>query len=300
MMYQIQRTLSLICLLVLGGTTLMLAQKDEAALRRADQMPTFKDCPEGDVACTKEKLRAYIDENLKYPKEAKDAQTGGAAIVSFVIEKNGKVSEVETMVDPGMGIGKEAIRVIQSLNKSKLKWRPGVNEGKKVRVKMIQSVQFNMELEAKPEAEKTEEVAPGEEVFMTVEEMPKFEGCAELTTEEAQRCTFNGIVKHVQTNLKYPEEAKLKNVEGMVLVSFVVDKSGKLRDAKVIQALSPECDKEALRVVSSIPNWTPGMLSGNAVHVRMNIPIQFRPAKKKEQPKEEAPKKQEEKKEGGN
>ena len=106
-----------------------------------------------------------------------------------------------------------------------------------------------------------------DEVFMVVEEMPEFPG-----GEEA-------LLEYLRSNLQYPERCKENNIQGRVLVTFVINKDGKIVDPAVVKSAGPEgveLDVEALRVVSSMPTWTPGKQRGEAVCVKYTVPVTFR------------------------
>ncbi|MBA4321295.1 MAG: hypothetical protein C0408_00610 [Odoribacter sp.] len=101
------------------------------------------------------------------------------------------------------------------------------------------------------------------EVFVVVEEMPQFPGGDEA------------LLKFISTNVVYPKTAKDKNIQGRVIVRFVVGSDGTVRDAEVLKSVDPELDAEALRVVSSIPKWQAGLQGGEPVDVYYSIPIVF-------------------------
>lgn len=103
-----------------------------------------------------------------------------------------------------------------------------------------------------------------EKVFDMVEQMPQFPGGQ---TE---------LLKYIANHLKYPTIAAENGVQGRVTCQFVVGKDGKVRDVKVIKTLDPYCDKEAIRVIMSMPNWIPGKQNGAAVAVKYTVPITFR------------------------
>lgn len=105
----------------------------------------------------------------------------------------------------------------------------------------------------------------GEEVFYIVEEMPTFNG-GEPATE------FRIFIGQ---NLKYPKSAEENGIEGRVIIQFAVDKNGDVVDATVVRSISPELDKESVRVVMSSPKWTPGKQGGKAVKVLFTFPINF-------------------------
>jgi protein TonB len=100
-------------------------------------------------------------------------------------------------------------------------------------------------------------------VYYTADEMPVYPG-----GEAALR---NFLVK----NINYPEKAKKEGKTGKVYVEFVVNKKGKVTDAKVAKGVCPELDAEALRVISLLDKWTPGKKKGKPVKVAFTLPIQF-------------------------
>ena len=102
-----------------------------------------------------------------------------------------------------------------------------------------------------------------DDVFVVVEEMPEFPG-----GESALR-------QYIASEVKYPEEAKKGGIQGKVFVTFVVDKTGKAVNPKIARSASPSLDKEALRVVGSMPTWKPGKQKGENVAVQYTMPISF-------------------------
>lgn len=111
-----------------------------------------------------------------------------------------------------------------------------------------------------------EEKKPVEEnkVFTAVEQMPQFPG------GDAE------LMKHIQENLKYPPVAMENNIQGRVVVQFVVTKTGKIGEVKVVRSKDPDLDKEAVRVVKTLPDFIPGKMNGQAVAVWYTLPITFK------------------------
>ncbi len=103
-----------------------------------------------------------------------------------------------------------------------------------------------------------------DEVFMVVEVQPEFPG------------GMQALMKFLGDNIKYPEEAQKNKIQGRVIVNFVVNKDGSLSDFKVVRGQDPLLDAEAIRVISTMPNWKPGMQRGQTVKVRYTLPIVFR------------------------
>ena len=102
-----------------------------------------------------------------------------------------------------------------------------------------------------------------EEFFMVVENMPEFPG-GDL-----------GLMKYIQKNVRYPAIAKEYNITGKVYVSFIVDKTGSVTNVKIVRGVDKNLDAEALRVVKSLPKYTPGRQMGRPVRVMFTIPINF-------------------------
>lgn len=106
---------------------------------------------------------------------------------------------------------------------------------------------------------------------------PYFKGCESLEGEEAKmNCTKKKVFEFILNNLKYPSSAKAKNIEGKVLVQFTIDTDGYIKDATIIQGIGGGCDKEALRVVNAMPNWTPANKEGKKVAVQQTLPFLFK------------------------
>ncbi len=83
-------------------------------------------------------------------------------------------------------------------------------------------------------------------------------------------------MQYLRDNIKYPKESHEKKIEGRVIVNFVVNTDGSISDVSVIRGIDPMLDAEAMRVISEMPNWKPGMQRGEAVRVRFTLPIVYR------------------------
>ena len=116
------------------------------------------------------------------------------------------------------------------------------------------------EVIAEPEPPKVEE----SKVFDVVEEMPQFPGGP------------SALFEYLSKNIKYPVVAEENGVQGRVIVTFVVERDGSITDVKVVKSVDPSLDKEAQRVVKSMPHWIPGKQNGSAVRVKYTVPVTFR------------------------
>ena len=104
----------------------------------------------------------------------------------------------------------------------------------------------------------------GKEVFKYVEQMPQYPG------GEKQ------MMKYLSQNIKYPVEAQKQGIQGTVVCRFIVSLTGEVTDVTILKSLTTEIDEEAIRVVSGMPNWTPGKQGGKEVSVYYTLPIRFR------------------------
>jgi len=83
-------------------------------------------------------------------------------------------------------------------------------------------------------------------------------------------------MQYLNSNIKYPVVAQENGVQGRVVVSFVVEKDGSITDVRVVRSVDPSLDREATRVVKSMPHWIPGKQNGSAVRVKYNVPVSFK------------------------
>ncbi|MDO4163064.1 MAG: energy transducer TonB [Bacteroides sp.] len=111
-----------------------------------------------------------------------------------------------------------------------------------------------------------EEEEPEEQtIFEVVEQMPEFPNGG-----------MAGLMQFLSKNIKYPTIAQENGTQGRVTVQFVVNKDGSIVDAKVLRGVDPYLDKEALRVIGTMPKWKPGMQRGKPVRVKYTVPVMFR------------------------
>lgn len=103
-----------------------------------------------------------------------------------------------------------------------------------------------------------------EKIFTAVEEQPSFPGGTAA------------MYKFLSENIHYPEMAAQNNIQGRVTVQFVVEKDGSIGEVKVVRGKDPDLDKEAVRVVKSMPKFTPGKMNGQAVRVWYTLPVNFK------------------------
>ena len=101
-------------------------------------------------------------------------------------------------------------------------------------------------------------------IFTVVEQMPLFPG------------GDAALMGYLRDNIHYPTVAAENGVQGRVVVGFVVERDGSITDVNVLRSVDPSLDREAMRVVKSMPKWTPGKQNGSAVRVKYQVPVTFR------------------------
>ena len=103
-----------------------------------------------------------------------------------------------------------------------------------------------------------------EEIFRAVEQMPMFPG------------GDAALMKYLSSHIQYPTMAMENNIQGRVIVQFVVTKTGKIGEVKVVRSVDPDLDAEAVRVCKSLPDFIPGKMNGQAVNVWYTLPVTFK------------------------
>ena len=252
-------------------------QKKGDVYVKVEQMPSF---PGGLDA-----QQRFIVNGLKYPVEAQTKGIQGRVTIRYVVKSTGEISDIEVIrgIDPLLD--NEAIRIVKSMPK----WDPGKQGGKAVDVYYTLPVVFRLAGTTKkvepggdpneivavgygaPQEKKVgvaslKEGSPDDKMkpFITVEQMPSFPGGESAMHE------------YISNNLKYPEDAQKNGIQGRVTVRFIVRSSGEVSDVSVIRGIDPGMDKEAARMVGSMPKWLPGKQNGQAVDVYYTLPIVYK------------------------
>ena len=153
------------------------------------------------------------------------------------------IAETLTIVDDDSDIQESAIQSSEET-------------GQAVEIKYTAPVAVQEEEEEEPEEQ---------EIFQVVEQMPEYPDGG-----------MAGLMKYLSGAIRYPAIAAENGVQGRVTVQFVVNRDGSIVDAQVLRGVDPYLDKEALRVINSMPKWKPGMQRGKPVRVRYTVPVNFR------------------------
>ena len=229
--------------------------KENEVLLVAEVMPLF----EGKEASIG--FREYVGKNLKYPEAAMKKGKQGTVYVSFIVEKDGAVSNVKVIRGVSPELNQESIRIVSQAKG----WTAGKQKGKPVRVSYTFPIKYQLDEDLK-NVEIVKSSKGEDDAFLVVENMPKYAG------KEASA----GFREYVAKNLQYPEEAVKKGIEGKIYVSFIIEKDGTTSNVKILRGVNPLLDQEALRVVKNATSWTPGKQKGEAVSVSFVFPVMFK------------------------
>ena len=152
--------------------------------------------------------------------------------------------------------------------------------------KQTQPIAYNTDpasgkiVKSKSQPSKVQETpGPNEEgVYAIVEEMPRFSGCEDMagTNEEKKKCAEKKMLQYIYNNITYPAEAKDAGIEGLAVVSFIVETDGQITNPKILRSIGYGTDEIVLNMVNNMPNWTPGKQSGETVRVKFNLPVRFK------------------------
>ena len=253
-------------------------------------------------------LYNFIYSNLRYPQSAMRYKLEGRVFITFVVEKDGSITNVKIKRDIGGGCGHEAKRVVEMMPK----WIPGKQNGKPVKVQFNLPIIFKLKDE--DNAKHTDEtsllkndsinnttevidVFPVDEItpfyrpkgekgvtgFQNIIDMSESDEETEIILSIDPVETppqFPGgedsLYSFIYSNLRYPQEAIDNGIEGRVYITFVVEKDGSITGIKILRDIGYGCGEEAVRVLKMMPKWIPGKDHlGNIHRTQYNMPINF-------------------------
>ena len=244
-----------------------MIQEGEDPFVVVEEMPMF---PGGDSA-----LLTYLIQNIKYPESAKINNTHGRVIIRFCVNSTGSVDRISVLRGVSPELDAEAVRVVSTLPS----FNPGKQGGKPVPVWYMAPVNF--ELSKSPSqlslpvppppppppppqpSNKKVTTAMKDGAYQVVDVMPEFPG------------GDKALLKYISDSTRYPKEAKEKAIQGKVIAHFMVKADGSVSDVSVLKGVNPLLDNESIRVVKTLPKFTPGILKGTKVPVWYMIPITF-------------------------
>ena len=227
------------------------------AYEAVEQMPYF---PGGESEMMK-----FIRENIQYPASAKEYGIQGRVILRFVVTETGTIENITVLRSLDPACDKEAIRLLESMPK----WIPGKQNDEIVSVYYTLPIAFSYEEANRITLDKKETYSIQKnsniyKAYEAVEQMPYFPG------GESE------MMKFIRENIQYPASAKEYGIQGRVILRFVVTETGTIENITVLRSLDPACDKEAIRLLESMPKWIPGKQNDEIVSVYYTLPIAFK------------------------
>lgn len=213
----------------------------------------------------------FIMQNMNYPQESIDRKAQGLVVWTFIVEKDGTLNNFEIIHHADPALDQEALRIIKLMPP----WRPAKYKGEFVRAKTYVPMLFKLNNGKRVAARnpqppvqspiKIDSVVMGDEkIYSIVDQMPQFPGGEER------------LASFLTTNLEYPRQARQDGLQGRILCSFVVGKDGRISDIQVVEGGDVSLNDEAVRLLSVMPAWNPGINEGEKVRVRCVLPIDFK------------------------
>ena len=225
--------------------------KSSRSQHGATNVPRLEDYRIPEFPGGKEAQIKFLQENMRYPQEAREKGIEGKVIVKFsVADDTGEILNPRVIRSVHPALDAEALRLVKAM--PRWTWIGDLEK------KKLKSVEIEMPIEFKLNGQ------PSSKVYDVVEQAPEFPGGPQA------------MMQFIKDNLQYPQIAKENGIQGRVILQFVVDETGKVTDPKVIRSIDPSLDTEAIRLVLSMPRWMPGMQDGKAVAVRYTIPVIFK------------------------
>ncbi len=271
-----------------------------------EEMPTFQ-------GGTIEDFRTWVQGQIKYPAEARVNKISGTVWISFVVDTTGRAVDLQIVRGAGPILDTEVIRAIKSAplwtpgkqhgqlinvsftipvkfilddqtvdpaKKDSASGRASAHKAQPAKSSVISETLNKGKITKRyisagdiinrPDSsntvmvEGTVEKVEEEYVFLIVEEMPTFQGGK-----------LDDFRKWLDSNVKYPGEARAQNIEGIEYVSFIVNKEGKVIFPNIVRSVHPLLDAEVLRVLKSSPTWKAGLQRGEPVNVSFSVPVNF-------------------------
>ncbi len=206
-----------------------------------EDVPTFQGAPASS-------FDNWVVSQAKYPAEAVTKGAYGRVFVNLTVELDGSITNIKLVNSPNSLLSEEVLKVV----KSSPRWDPPKNSAVDEPYKYDIAIKFKL----------PDNISDGK-AYVVVEKMPLFPGGQ------------TKLLDFIYTNTHYPDSAKAKNIQGKVIIRFIVNPEGGVEDVTVLKGVHPLLDEEAIRVVRKLPAFTPGYQGGRPVNVYYMVPITF-------------------------
>ncbi|MBN2637598.1 MAG: energy transducer TonB [Bacteroidales bacterium] len=235
-------------------------QPEDKVYTQADQYPVFSN---------REPMESFIKRNMRYPEGMFKNKVIDTVNVYYIVEPDNQISHVTVRKnqDSLNAYDYEAIRLVKGLTVV----RPAYIKQYPVRLMLYLPVVFNYKEADTTGASLTDVQYDGKKlayyntgpIFTLVEKKPSFPG------------GDKALMQYLASHITYPQDARIKNIQGRVFVSFVVEADGSVSHVHVLRSIYPSLDAEACYVIKHMPKWQPGMQKGKNVRVNFTLPINF-------------------------
>ena len=244
------------------------AETDTTIYQVAEEPPRFPVCESLDTTlafkkeCAQIQLLAFMNRNISYPLEARQNGNEGTVVLSFIVEKDGSLSDPKILKDIGGGCGLEALRVVNAMIEEGVKWVPGKNDGKPVRTAFNLPVKFKLQ-EAPPYT-----LVEGDTVYTTFDKPLEFEGGVEALTAQ------------LNSELDYPASGNDSCAIGVIDMQLLIDRQSNVRVLDLVDYNDLGFDfwDEAVKVATSTAgNWIPATYQSAKVPSAYDLSLTFVP-----------------------
>ena len=259
----------LFLLFLLGGPWL---SAQEEIFHVVEQMPRFPGCEDQGFPgeelhqCAQQKMLEFIYQNIVYPVKAREQGTEGTTVVRFVVEKDGSVSNAKVLREIGNGCGEEALRVVNLMNEKGVRWNPGMQNGKTVRVYFNLPVKYKLQDDTPPPPPPPYIILGNDTIYTEYDEAPVYGTGPE------------DLKEHLK-NLQYPEGVD-SCVAGSIVMQLFIGKNGELGigDLYDYSNLGFNYQFEAISLMNATHlKWQAGKRNGEAVNCYTLIRVVFKP-----------------------
>lgn len=241
------------------------SSETEEVFTIVEQMPSF---PGGE-----KELYRFIGLTITYPVEAQVNNESGKIYVSFVVNTDGNLTDIRILRGISKSLNNEALRIVSLMPR----WIPGTQGGTAVKVRFYLPIRFvsgkNPKKENKNNKKNKRVKTNG---YFTESHVIKSEV---IEIPKIIRPQFNGgelaLKEYINTNLRYPKKALKNNESGIVYISCLISKKGKVVETWFLNSISPSIDREAGRLVKKMPPWIPGTKNGKNAKIKITISIKF-------------------------
>ncbi|HLC83356.1 MAG TPA: energy transducer TonB [Bacteroidia bacterium] len=214
----------------------------------------------------KSEYKRVFDQEIIYPEAALKNNISGKVVINFDIKKDSSISNVKVITCGNKELDAEGLRLFNLFL-----WVPALKEGQSVGTSWSVAFDFNSEKYAKICKKR------GYTKFKYIPDT-KIDSTGKIYTSGVQLPMYEkgnfALQDYIKENLEYPRQAQLSNIQGTVVLGFVVEPSGLMTNIGIEKSVGGGCDQEAIRVLEQI-KWYPGKYDGKLARVRMTFPVYF-------------------------